>query len=486
MQKIMHEHSGYLSFAPTHPYIKHLPVLPPRLVLILLGPLPRQHGKNKITRVRLQLGLGAMHQPPLLVEGARLGVPLRLIQAVVLARRQSLPGDLDLGQIHARSRSLPRLPLGTVAALPPLLPRLGPPHNLLLLLLLQAVEHGRPALDVAQPLHGFLHGRGGGVAAAQPFLGEPDALAAHFQPLGLDLDHVDFEPAEGAQGGDGFGDLLDAGREGADADGFAGVEGRDEGFRGVLGGGFGGRGRGRDIGVGGGLDGGGRGRGAREVLERLPGRGQVEEDGVGLRAGAVVEVEAVAIDIAMGHGHHGVEAVLDDLVPELRCARLVVFKRVDAAVSRCALALRGLRADSVGVQLFCQVGGCIRCDLHPRRAIVDATHGGVGEGAAACAGFDEVVARADAQALQDVAVVGGVDDLGSVGERQRPCLWRRRNQVREAAACGCSFYDILLRLGRIARGGCGCGCFCARARALLIFAVSFALLRFPTRARVDN
>ena len=212
------------------------------------------------------------------------------------------------------------------------------------------------------------------------------------------------------------------------------------------------------------------------MVERLPRSGQVEEDSVGLRAGAVVEVEAVAVDIAVGHGYDGVEAVLDDLVPHLGCARLVAFERVDATVSGCALALGELRAGRV--KLLCHVGGCVRCDLHPWRAVVDTAHGSVCEGATACAGFDEVVAQADAQALQDVAVVRGVDDLGAVGEGQRPSLCRWGYQVCEAAACGRSFYDVFLRLSRIVCGWCVC--------ALLIFAVSFALLRFPTQPGVDD
>ena len=433
------------------------------LVLVLGSPLARQHGKNEITGMRLQLGLGSVHDPPLFEQRPGLGLPLCLVDSLLLARRHAIRLA-----IHTPGRTLLVRCRGNLLAP---LPRLGLPHHLFLLLALQTVEHGGAALDIAQPLHSLCNGGGAGVAAADALFGQANALAAYFEALSSNLAHGDLDPAVGAQGGDGLCDLLDAGAEGADASGVAGIKRRTEGAgwgRGGCGGGGGGGGGGgsvRDIS-------GGRGGRAHEVLEGVPGRGQIEEDDIGVGTGRVVaETEAVSVDITVGDGHERVQAVVFDLGPELVGARFVVFEAVDGALSAWALPARGGHANCI-----VRVGSR---GLDAREAVKDGTDGSVGEAATAGAGFDDVVPRPGAQALKDVAVVGRVDDLGAVRQRQRPRLGRGRDEMGKAAAGG----------GCLDEGPLNDVC----TRHIVISALGVAVLGIPlpllglaARARIDN
>ena len=61
-----------------------------------------------------------------------------------------------------------------------------------------------------------------------------------------------------------------------------------------------------------------------------PGRGEVEEDGVGAHV-LVVEREAALVRVAVRHAHDAREPVLGDLAPQVAEALLVVLEAKDLA-----------------------------------------------------------------------------------------------------------------------------------------------------------
>lgn len=103
-------------------------------------------------------------------------------------------------------------------------------------------------------------------------------------------------------------------------------------------------------------------------------------------------------------------------------------------------------------------------------AVEDGAGGGVCEGARAGAGFDEVRAGGDAQALQDVAVVGGVDYLGAVGEADGPGFRGGLEEVGEAGAGD--------------DGGLH-GCGLILGSLAFVLGIAFSLASFGSRSGVD-
>lgn len=152
--------------------------------------------------------------------------------------------------------------------------------------------------------------------------------------------------------------------------------------------------------------------------------------------GVFEDREAVGADIAVGYADNRVEAVSVDFGGEFLEARFVEFKGKDFATG----AWEG------------RVGGGV--------AIENCSSGRVGEGPTASSSFDEDAAGADSEALEDVAVVWGVDYLRPVRERHGPCFWRRGKQMDESGRSHHDFFpsgifgatvgifiDILGRIG---------------------------------------
>ena len=125
------------------------------------------------------------------------------------------------------------------------------------------------------------------------------------------------------------------------------------------------------------------------MRESEPGHGEIEEDGGRSGGDGVGDQETLVVDVAVVDVHDVGEAVGVDFVAQDFDTRLVVLEAADFAGRVCV----------------CWVGWV---------AVEDGAGGGVGEAAASGAGLDEGVAGFDVHALQDVGVVGGVDDLGAV------------------------------------------------------------------------
>ena len=116
---------------------------------------------------------------------------------------------------------------------------------------------------------------------------------------------------------------------------------------------------------------------------------------LGLR-GAVCRVDGEAIaaeDVAIRHLHEPVEIVFAHLVRKLLGPGRVVLVAEDAA---CILA---------GSAIVHRAGGRVR------------------EASAPGAGLDDSAAWPYAQSLDDIAVVGRIDDLGAVRQRDGPAFW---------------------------------------------------------------
>jgi hypothetical protein len=95
------------------------------------------------------------------------------------------------------------------------------------------------------------------------------------------------------------------------------------------------------------------------VFECLPWRGQVEENGVGIGTGGLVEAETVGVDVAVRKCDEGFETVVFDLDLELSRAGLMVFEAVDRAVSFATLPFLGHANGFLGSVVCAVRRGCL-------------------------------------------------------------------------------------------------------------------------------
>ena len=140
-----------------------------------------------------------------------------------------------------------------------------------------------------------------------------------------------------------------------------------------------------------------------QVSKGHPRCGQVQEDcrSIDCWVGRwPVQCKAILIDIAMGSGHDALEAVFLNLSSQFLDALLVEVEAPDSARPR-----RG------GRKFLRRLIMGERCCV-PGIVVEDCSCGRVSKATAACPSFDESGSRCNSQALEDVAVVGCVDDLG--------------------------------------------------------------------------
>lgn len=153
------------------------------------------------------------------------------------------------------------------------------------------------------------------------------------------------------------------------------------------------------------------------MFQGEPGGGEVEEycvclDGLG---GVFEDGKAVCADVAVSDSNNGGEVVGVDFGGEFLEAGLVEFEGEDFAGRGCW-------------RWICGGGwGGVGCGV----TVEYCSSGRMGEGATAGSGFDEDAAGADSEALEDVAVVWGVDYLRPVRERHGPCFrcgWEKMDE----------------------------------------------------------